>query len=128
MLTLTFSTVANATIYRVGPGETHTEIDTVPWEALNPGDVVEIVWRATPYQSKWVIARSGTANSPIIVRGIANSDGLLPIVSGDGATTRLALDFWNEDRGVIKIGGASVPSGPGRHLIIDSLEIRGGSS
>ena len=125
MLTLTFSTVANATIYRVGPGETHTEIDTVPWEALNPGDVVEIVWRATPYQSKWVIARSGTANSPIIVRGIANSDGLLPIVSGDGATTRLALDFWNEDRGVIKIGGASVPSGPGRHLIIDSLEIRG---
>ena len=33
----------------MGPGETHTEIDTVPWEALNPGDVVEIVWRATEY-------------------------------------------------------------------------------
>ena len=119
------SALVSAAIYRVGPGETHTELETVPWEGLNPGDVVEILWRPTPYQSKWVIARSGTATAPIQVRGIVNSNGQRPIITGQGATTRLALDFWNEDRGVIKIGGASVPSGFGRHIVIESLEVRG---
>ena len=30
---------------------------------------------------------------------------------GDGATTRLALDYWSETRSVIKVGGASAPAG-----------------
>ena len=116
---------ADATVYRVGPGEAYPEIDNVPWESLNPGDIVEIAWRANPYLSKWVIARAGTHAQPIIVRGIAGTNGQRPVISGDGAITRTQLNFWNEDRGVIKIGGASVPSGPGRHIVIESLEIRG---
>ena len=49
------SPFVEAATYRVGPGQAHTEIDTVPWESLNPGDAVEIEWRSTPYRSKWVI-------------------------------------------------------------------------
>ena len=119
------STPTVAAVYRVGPGQTYPEIDNVPWESLNPGDSVEIEWRATPYRSKWVIARAGTSAQPIIVRGILNAAGQRPIISGNGASTRTQLNFWNEDRGVIKIGGSSIPAGPGQHLVIESLEIRG---
>ncbi len=124
-LVFTIAVSAKATTYNVGPGHPYSEIDAVPWESLTAGDVVQIFWRATPYRSKWVIARAGTASDPIIVRGVASSGGARPIIDGNDARTRLALDYWNENRGVIKIGGASVPSGPGVHLIIESLEVRG---
>ncbi|MGR8918109.1 MAG: right-handed parallel beta-helix repeat-containing protein [Gammaproteobacteria bacterium] len=117
---------AAAVTYAVGPGAALGELDEVPWESLAAGDRVEIAWRAAPYRSKWVIARQGTAAAPIVVAGLPGPTGQLPVVDGNGATTRRALDFWNEDRGVIKIGGASVPSGPGAHVVIESLEIRGG--
>ncbi|MEM7469306.1 MAG: polysaccharide-degrading enzyme, partial [Pseudomonadota bacterium] len=119
-----FACAVNAAVYPVGPNQPYTEVDTVPWESLNPGDIVEIHWRSTPYRSKWVIARAGTASQPITVRGIPHANGQRPVISGDGASTRLALSFWNEDRGVIKIGGSSIPSGPGQHIVIESLEIR----
>ena len=67
---------------------------------------------ATPYKDKWVICRQGTAGAPIVVRGVPGPAGELPIIEGNGATTRLALDYWGEQRAVIKIGGASIP---GRH-------------
>ena len=46
------------------------------------------------------------------------------MISGDGASTRQQLNYWNEDRGVIKIGGSSFPAGPGQHIVIESLDIR----
>lgn len=117
------SNAAFAAMYSVGPIQTHTEIQDVPWENLNAGDIVEIHWRSTPYQSKWVMARSGSTNEPITIRGIKNANGERPIVSGDNAITRTELDYWNEDRGVIKIGGSSFPAGAGRHIVIESLHI-----
>ena len=114
---------AFAAIHSVGTNQTYAEIQDVPWETLNPGDTVEIHWRATPYRSKWVIARSGSSADPITIRGIKNANGERPIVSGDNAVTRTELDYWNEDRSVIKIGGSSFPAGPGRHIVIESLQI-----
>jgi hypothetical protein len=61
---------AQATTYEVGPGKTYANISNVPWESLQPGDLVLIYWRATPYKEKWVICRQGTAAAPIIVRGV----------------------------------------------------------
>ena len=111
----TGSAFAEALTYRVGPGQTYPEIGNVPWESLNPGDVVEIQWRTSPYRSKWVIARAGTSAQPIVVRGIPNESGQRPVISGDGASTRTQLNYCNEDRCVIKIGGSSFPSGAGQH-------------
>ena len=66
-----------------------------------------IHWRAAPYREKWVICRAGTASAPIIVRGVPDpATGALPVIDGDGAATRSQLNYWNEARGVIKIGGA----------------------
>jgi hypothetical protein len=73
-----------------------------------------------------VICREGTAAAPITVRGVPGPAGELPIIDGDGATTRLALDYWGESRAVIKIGGASIPGDTmPRYIVIEGLDIRG---
>jgi len=88
---------------------------------------VLIHWRAEPYREKWVLCRRGTEQSPIVVSGVPGPGGELPVIDGRDAVTRLALDYWNEARGVLKIGGASVPPDalPG-YLVIENLEIRSG--
>jgi hypothetical protein len=50
----------------------------------------------------------------------------LPIIEANGATTRLALDYWGESRAVIKIGGASIPADTmPRYIVIENLDVRG---
>ena len=99
-----------ATIYNVGPGQPLASIGAVPWATLQPGDIVQIHWRAEGYAEKWVIGRSGTAALPVTIRGVAGPNGELPVIDGRNATTAAGLNFWSENRGVIKIGGSNVPA------------------
>lgn len=116
---------AQATVYEVGPNKPYTSIGAVPWEALQPGDTVLIYWRSTPYKEKWVLCRQGTEAAPITVRGVAGANGELPIIDGNNATTRTALNYWNQDRCVIKIGGANVPADTlPKYITIENLDIR----
>ena len=116
---------AGATTYDVGPGQPLAAIGDAPWATLAPGDVVRIHHRATPYREKWVIGRSGTAQAPIVVQGVLGPNGERPVVSGDGAVTPSPLNFWNEPRGVIKVGGSNTPdSAIASHVVIENLEVR----
>src|SRR5262245_65870147 len=102
---LTFcATTAAAAIYEVKPDTALDTIAEVPWATLQPGDTVLIYWRPTPYKEKWVICRQGTAELPITVRGVPNGNGELPVIDGSGAVTPAGLNFWSDERGVIKIG------------------------
>lgn len=112
-----------AFVYEVGPGQTYANPNEVPWESLMPGSLVRIHYQDAHYRSKWVLAAAGTADAPIVVRGIPRN-GMLPVISGENATTRMALDFWNENRSVIKIGGSSHPSGVPAWVTIENLDIR----
>lgn len=117
---------AQAAIYEVGPGRPLQTIGAVPWATLQPGDTVLIHWRATPYKEKWVICRQGTAAAPITVRGVLGPNGERPVIDGNGATTAPGLTYWNEIRGTIKIGGASVPADTmPKYIVIENLEVRG---
>lgn len=119
------SASARAAVYDVGPGQPLAAIGDAPWATLQPGDEVRIHWRPEPYREKWVIGRSGTAQAPIVVRGIAGPGGARPVLSGDGATTPAPLDYTNEQRGVVKIGTSNVPpSTLPSHVVIENLEIR----
>jgi hypothetical protein len=110
----------------VGPRSKLKTPNDVPWESLEPGDRVTIEWRPEPYRSKWVICRKGTKKSPIIVRGQRGKDGQRPVIDASGASTRAVLDYWNENRGVIKIGGANHPADTTpAWIVIEDLEIRG---
>ena len=116
---------AQANIYEVGPGKPFTSIGAVPWESLLPGDTVLIYWRSTAYKEKFVLCRQGTESAPITVRGVAGPNGELPVLDGNGATTRSVLNYWNQERGVIKIGGANNPPDTlPKYITIENLDIR----
>ncbi|MCA9676217.1 MAG: right-handed parallel beta-helix repeat-containing protein, partial [Myxococcales bacterium] len=117
---------AAADTYEVGPGLARQEVDEVPFESLGAGDVVEIHWRAQPYAAKFVIGNGGTAQAPLIVRGVPGPGGELPVIDGDGATTRAALDYWNQVRSVVKIGGSSSPADAPSYVVVEGLDVRAG--
>ncbi len=119
---------ARATDYQVGEGAGMLPtISDVPWESLDPGDRVLINWRSTPYKEKWVVCRQGTAAAPIVISGVPGPSGQLPVIDGVDAVTRTQLDYWNESRGVLKVGGAnSPPDTLPAHIVIENLEIRSG--
>lgn len=115
------------TDYHVGPGQSLAAIADVPWATLGPGDRVFIHWRSDPYREKWVLNRRGSAAQPILVSGVAGPGGELPVIDGRDATTPAPLNFWNEERGVIKIGGSNTPAdGLPAYITIENLEIRSG--
>ncbi len=122
---ITWAVAAQAAIYEVGPGKPLAAIGEAPWATLQPGDTVLIHWRPEPYREKWVICRQGTAVAPITVRGVPGPGGELPVIDGEDALTPAPLNYWNEVRGVIKIGGANVPADTmPRHIVVENLEIR----
>ena len=119
------TSISPASLYEVGPGKPFLTIGAVPWESLLPGDTVLIYYRATPYKEKFVLCRQGTAAEPITVRGIAGPNGELPVIDGNGATTRSVLNYWNQERGVIKIGGANTPPDTlPKYITLENLDIR----
>ena len=126
LLMLLVASPLGAVTYSVGPGQTYTNIGDVPIENIGAGDTLEIHWRSTPYAEKFVICAQGTQANPITVTGVPNSTtGALPVLTGNGATTRTQLSYWNENRCVIKVGGASVPSDTTPTWVtIENLEIR----
>lgn len=114
-------------VYDVGPGKPYAAPDEVPWETLAAGNLVRIFHRPEPYRNKWVIAATGTDEEPVVIRGISSATGERPVISGENASTRLALDYWNEGRSVIKVGGASLPDSSTKFpsfISIENLEIR----
>ena len=126
MFLLVFVTTAFATIYEVKPGTPLDTIAEVPWATLQPGDTVLIYWKSAAYKEKWVICRQGTAAQPITVRGVPGPNGERPVIDGNGASTPANLNYWNEVRGTIKIGGANVPADTmPKYITIENLEIRG---
>lgn len=117
---------ALATVYQVGPGKALDSIAKVPWESLKPGDSVLIHARAEPYREKWVLNARGTETSRIVVRGVPDNQGKLPVIDGRDAITPARLKYWNQNRSVIKIGGSSVPAdGMPAFISVENLEIYG---
>lgn len=110
------------------PDRARLLLHVVARQALAAGDSVLIHHRPAPYTDKWVINRVGTAAAPIVIRGLADpATGALPVIEGNGAVTRPGLNFWSENRGVIKIGGSNTPpDGMPAWIVIENLEIRGG--
>ncbi|MCP4589727.1 MAG: polysaccharide-degrading enzyme [bacterium] len=128
-LAVLVASAGRAADYEVGDGKPYASVGSVPWESLEAGDTVLIHWRSSPYKEKWVIGGQGTAVAPITVRGVPGPSGQLPVIDGEDATTRVQLDYWNENRSVIKIGGSSVPPEvTPQYVVIENLDVRGARS
>lgn len=117
------------TVLDVGPGQTLATPNDVPWETLEPSTLVRIHYRSEPYRCKWVVNTVATPDDPMVVLGVRDAvSGARPVISGDGATTRQALDYWNEGRSVVKVGGSNLPADDlvPAYVFIQGLDIRSG--
>ena len=124
---LLFVQTAAAVDYHIGPDQGLTRIADAPWDDLRPGDRVFIHWKNTPYKEKWIISGLGTASLPIVVSGVPGPAGQLPVIDGRDAVTPTNLSYWNESRGVIKVGADQNPNTePPAHIVIENLDIRSG--
>ncbi len=97
-----------AATYKVGPGQVYTELGQAPWISLSAGDTVLIHWRETPYASKIFLRAQGTKESPVVIRGVPNGNGALPVISGENATTHAQFfgyfdSLWTEHLGLFLI-------------------------
>ena len=118
-----------AATYEVGPDKPYASIGEAPLARLEPGDVVLIHYRPEPYREKFVLCRQGTADAPIVIRGVPGEDGTLPVLDGANAKTAPGLNFWGDERSVIKIGGASTPADTmPKHIVIENLHVRSARS
>ncbi len=121
VLFLLLGAPADATEYRVGPGQVLGSLGQVPWESLGPGDLVLVYARPAPYAEKFTVTRSGRADARIVVRGVPDPmSGALPIVTGLEATTRPGLVIDNENEGVVVLGGGARVD----YLTFESLHFR----
>jgi hypothetical protein len=121
------SSALYAASYEVGPSTQFNNISEVPLESLKAGDTVLIHWRAESYKEKIAISGQGSADAPITIRGVAGPKGELPVIDGDGATTRKQLNFWGDVRALIRIGVAKdTPNKIPQHIVIENLDIRNG--
>ncbi|MEW5977353.1 MAG: polysaccharide-degrading enzyme [Acidobacteriota bacterium] len=129
LLALAVTPPSRAAVYEVGPDKPLANVGDVPWESLVAGDTVLVYHRPTPYKEKFLFVGVGTPSAPITVRGVPGPGGELPVLDGNGATTRSALNYYSQERGVIKIGGATTPFVDGisvipQWLVLENLEIR----
>ncbi len=98
--------VVPSATYDVGSGQPYATIGAVPWDNLGPGDTVRIHGQAQAYHEKILLSASGTASQPIHILGVPGSDGQLPVIDGQNATTRRG-DVYpyapTQDRGLLTI-------------------------
>ncbi len=133
---LTLSLNATATNYYVGPDEALTELDGVPWLSLAAGDTVNIHYRAEPYRTKVGLRAQGTAEQPVVIRGIRGSNGERPIISGHNATTPANMagffsEQYDEFLAVFLIKRASTDpyaTYKPQHITFEDLRIEGAYS
>jgi hypothetical protein len=126
----------NGKRYDVCEACSYKELTTIPWNDLTPGSVVNIYARAAPYRTKIALRVSGTATAPIVVNGVSDAAGRLPVLSGDGAVTATsnrnsgiysdAHSEYGEGLALILIKRASTDryGYKPRFLVIRNLELR----
>ncbi len=121
-----------AVTYPVGPGQTYAELGDVPWISLTAGDTVLIYYRNQPYASKIFIRARGTQDMPVVIKGVPDTNGNLPVITGENATTSPQFagyfnSMWTEDLGLFLIyrGPQDDYSYKPGYIVFENLELTG---
>lgn len=112
----------SAAVYEVGPGKAYDRIIDCPTHDLAAGDSILVYYRSEPYREKFLLHGVGTAEQPILLRGVPDEFGNKPVIDGENAESGAAVDYWNEDRQIIKIGQYN--SHLSDYVIVDGFVLR----
>src|SRR5215471_11229309 len=86
-----------AATYEVGPALTYTNLGSVPWTGLLPGDTVNIHYKPGGYHEVILLSNSGVSNSPITLNGVPDpTTGALPTLDGSNAMTATNVP-WHDN-------------------------------
>ncbi len=104
-------------IYEVGPGKAYPSLQSTPAaNTLAPGSIMRI-WNTdltgsnpTTYHEYYQVAASGTPTQPILICGVPDAVGNLPVIDGDNATTQAGAHKGLSGLGIITLW----PGGYGR--------------
>ena len=129
--------------YNIGPNQTYTECNNVPFGALVAGDVVNIYYRATPYKCKFGLRVRATATAKVYINGVTDAFGNRPVLDFNGARTAAGSNpgapnnvftttpaYGETLAGIIVKRGASddYESPKPAHIVIQNLELRGAAN
>lgn len=104
----TFS-VASAADYHIGPDQTYTSISAFTgWTSLLPGDHVYIHYGT--YAEMILLCQSGTSGNPIVIEGVPDGSGNLPILTGDNMVIPSQFDGHLSE---YDLGGGKLAQGYG---------------
>ena len=119
-----------AATFEAGPGQTYTNLSSVPWTTLNPGDTVNIHYQPGGYHEIVLLSNSGVTNAPITINGVPDpATGALPILDGQNAVTS-AQTPWHDKllntEGVIIVSPAASQSAEytPSWLVIQNLQVQ----
>ncbi len=86
---------SSAATFEAGPGQTYTNLSSIPWAGLNPGDTVNIHYQPGGYHEIILLSNSGVSNAPITLNGVPDPvTGALPTLDGHNAVTATNT-AWN---------------------------------
>lgn len=127
---------AQATTYDVGPAYARTRLRDVPWNQLNPGDIVNIHTTPGGYHEIIQVSRTGTAAQHIVIHGVPDPvTGALPVLDGKDAIEDPNVD-WRASLfsqiGIIVVSPQATPYSTGglygifhiSFIDIENLDIR----
>ncbi len=122
-----------AATYDAGPGQTFTNLASVPWTSLAAGDTVNIHYQPGGYHEIILLANSGVPGAPITINGVPDPvTGALPTLDGQNAVTATNTPWHNpllNTLGVLVIShSASQPYGyiPS-WIVIQNLHVQNAS-
>lgn len=96
-VTTALDATGTGTRYDIGGGNNdYSDPAGLDWQSLQPGDVVNIYYRVTPYSDKLLLSEQGTAANPIVINGVTNIAGQRPIFDADGSTS-VNPSEWDSD-------------------------------
>jgi hypothetical protein len=120
----------SAATYDAGPSQTYTNLGSVPWTALLPGDTVNIYYQPSGYHEIILLCNSGLPGAPITINGVPDpATGTLPTLDGQNAVTAANtpwIDPAQNLEGIIVVGRSDrqpygyIPS----WIVIQNLEVQ----
>ena len=119
-----------ASTYEIGPGLSYTNLASMAWSALLPGDTVNIHYQPGGYHEVILLCNSGVSNAPITINGVPDPvTGALPVLDGHNAVTATNVPWGDGSQntlGVIVVApSASQPYGyiPS-WIVIQNLQVQ----